>query len=73
MTRIDGKWLCGVGPHLICIGTHDAFYCLSCPALGKPVLEPREVDKWSVAHCNAGWDDATPRAFYFGRSLSQMA
>jgi hypothetical protein len=52
--------------NLIWIGTHEGSYCLSCPALGKPVLEPRKVEKWSVAHCNVGWDEATPRAFYFG-------
>ena len=52
--------------NLIWIGNHEGSYCLSCPALGKPVLEPRKVEKWSVAHCNVGWDDATPRAFYGG-------
>jgi hypothetical protein len=52
--------------NLIWIGTHEGSYCLSCPALGRPVLEPRKVEKWSVAHCNVGWDEATPRAFYFG-------
>jgi hypothetical protein len=51
--------------NLIWIGTHEGSYCLSCPALGKPVLEPRKVEKWSVAHCNVGWDESTPRAFYF--------
>ncbi len=50
--------------NLIWIGTHEGSYCLSCPALGKPVLEARKVDRWSVPHCNTGWDDATPRAFY---------
>jgi hypothetical protein len=59
--------------NLIWIGTHEGSYCLSCPALGKPVLEPRKVERWSVEHCNAGWDDQTARSFYFGRSLSQMA
>ena len=58
--------------NLIWIGTHEGSYCLSCPALGKPVLEPRKVEKWSVAHCNAGWDDQTSTSFYFGRSRSQM-
>jgi hypothetical protein len=42
--------------NLIWIGTHAATYCLSCPALGKPVLEPRKVERWSVPHCNVGWD-----------------
>ena len=59
--------------NLIWIGDHEGSYCLSCPALGKPVLEPRKVEKWSVAHCNVGWDSQTPTAFYFGRGLKQMA
>ncbi len=58
--------------NLIWIGTHEGSYCLSCPALGKPVTEPTKVAKWSIPHCNVGWDDQTPRAFYFGRSLSQI-
>lgn len=58
--------------NLIWIGTHEGTYCLSTPSLGKPVLEPRKVEKWSVAHCNVGWDDQTPSAFYFGRSLGEM-
>ncbi|HTR36152.1 MAG TPA: hypothetical protein VMH80_09635 [Bryobacteraceae bacterium] len=46
----------------------------ACPAraLGKPVLEPRKIEKWSIAHCNVGWDDHTSNSFYFGRSRSQM-
>jgi hypothetical protein len=32
-----------------------------------------KIDKWTVAHCNAGWDDGTPTAFYFGRGLSALA
>jgi hypothetical protein len=35
------------------------------------VLEPRKVERWSVAHCNAGWDDQTSRSFYFGGSVRQ--
>jgi hypothetical protein len=58
--------------NLIWIGTHEGTYCLATPALGKPVLEPRKIEKWSLAHCNAGWDDQTARSFYFGRSSSQM-
>jgi hypothetical protein len=58
--------------NLIWIGTHEGSYCLSCPALGKPVTEPTKVQKWSIPHCNIGWDDQTARSFYFGRSLSQM-
>jgi hypothetical protein len=58
--------------NLIWIGTHEGTYCLSSPSLGKPALEPRKIEKWSMAHCNLGWDDQTARSFYFGRSLSQM-
>ena len=58
--------------NLIWIGTHEGSYCLSCPALGKAITEPAKVQKWSVPHCNVGWDDQTARSFYFGRSLSQM-
>jgi hypothetical protein len=58
--------------NLIWIGTHEGSYCLSCPALGKPVTEPTKVQKWSIPHCNVGWDDQTARSFYFGRSLNQM-
>ena len=58
--------------NLIWIGTHEGTYCLSCPALGKAVTEPTKVQKWSIPHCNVGWDDQTARSFYFGRSLSQM-
>src|SRR3984885_8559059 len=52
--------------NLIWIGTHEGTYCLSTPALGKPVLEPTKVQKWSIPFCNAGWDDQTPATFYFG-------
>ncbi len=58
--------------NLIWIGTHEGSWCLSCPALGKAITEPAKVQKWSVPHCNVGWDDQTARTFYFGRSLSQM-
>ncbi|MEQ1946212.1 MAG: hypothetical protein ABL995_03435 [Bryobacteraceae bacterium] len=58
--------------NLIWIGTHEGSYCLTCPALGRPVLEPKKVEKWSVPHCNVGWDDATPKAFYFGRGISKV-
>jgi hypothetical protein len=58
--------------NLVWIGTHEGTYCLATPALGKPVLGPRKIEKWSLAHCNAGWDDQTARSFYFGRSLSQL-
>jgi hypothetical protein len=59
--------------NLIWIGTHDGTYCLSSPALGKPILEPMKVQKWSIPFCNVGWDDQTPTAFYFGRGINQMA
>lgn len=42
--------------NLIWLGTHDGTYCLSTPALGEPVLEPRKVERWTVAHANVGWD-----------------
>jgi hypothetical protein len=58
--------------NLIWIGTHDGTYCLSSPALGKPILEPMKVQKWSIPFCNVGWDDQTPTAFYLGRGLSQL-
>jgi hypothetical protein len=42
--------------NLIWLGTRTGTYCLSSPALGKPVLEPRKIEKWTVPHGNAGWD-----------------
>src|SRR6202140_711021 len=59
--------------NLIWIGTHEGTYCLSSPALGKPVLEPTKVQKWSIPFCNVGWDDQAPTTFYFGRGLSRMS
>jgi hypothetical protein len=38
------------------LSTHEGVYCLSTPALGKPVLEPTKVNQWSAPHLNAGWD-----------------
>lgn len=58
--------------NLIWLGTHAGTYCLSTPALGKPVLEPRKIDKWTIAHGNVGWDDQTAASVYFGRSTSQV-
>jgi hypothetical protein len=58
--------------NLIWIGTHEGTYCLSSPALGKPVLEARRVEKWTVPHVNRGWDDQTPTSVYFGRTRRQM-
>lgn len=49
--------------NLIWIGTHTGTYCLSSPALGKPVLEARKIERWSVPHCNVGWDDQTRTNF----------
>lgn len=40
--------------NLIWVGTHAGTYCMSSPALGRPVLEPREVCEWTVAHVNRG-------------------
>ncbi|HSL24171.1 MAG TPA: hypothetical protein VK886_21735 [Vicinamibacterales bacterium] len=40
--------------NLIWVGTHQGTYCMSTPALGKPVLEPRKIEKWTVAHGNLG-------------------
>jgi hypothetical protein len=42
--------------NLIWLSTHEGVYCLSTPALGKPVLEPTKVSQWSAPHLNAGWD-----------------
>lgn len=42
--------------NLIWLGTHEGSYCLSTPALGEPVLEPRKIEKWTIAHANVGWD-----------------
>lgn len=58
--------------NLIWLGTHAGTYCLSTPALGKPVLEPRKIERWTAPHCNVGWDDQTPSSAYLGRSLSQL-
>ncbi|MEI6668599.1 MAG: hypothetical protein WCP29_10625, partial [Acidobacteriota bacterium] len=58
--------------NLIWLATHAGTYCLSSPALGKPVLEPRKIDNWTVPFLNAGWDDATPVAFHLGRGLREF-
>ncbi len=58
--------------NLIWLGCHAGTYCLSSPALGQPVLEPRRIERWSVPHCNVGWDEATPKSVYFGRGASQV-
>ncbi len=58
---------------LIWLATHAGTYCLSTPVLGTPVLEPMKIDHWTRPFLNAGWDDATPTAFYFGRGLGDLA
>jgi hypothetical protein len=58
--------------NLIWFTTHEGLYCMSTPFLGKPILEPRKVEKWSVPYCNVGFDDQTPKSVYFGRSLSEV-
>lgn len=42
--------------NLIWLSTHEGVYCLSTPALGKPVLEPKKVERWTAPHLNVGWD-----------------
>lgn len=42
--------------NLIWLDANDGTCCLSSPALGKPVLEPRPVSEWSVPHVNRGHD-----------------
>ncbi len=58
--------------NLIWCGTDKGLYAMSCPFLGKPVLEPRKVERWVKPEYNVGWDDQTPKTAYFGRGLSQM-
>ena len=42
--------------NLIWLGTHAGNYCLSCPALGEPVLKAQRIERWTVPHGNRGWD-----------------
>ncbi|MEI6667182.1 MAG: hypothetical protein WCP29_03425 [Acidobacteriota bacterium] len=42
--------------NLIWFGARSGAYCLTSPALGKPVLEPRAIKNWTAPHLNAGWD-----------------
>ena len=58
--------------NLIWLATHAGTFCLSTPALGKPVLEPRKIERWTAPHVNVGWDDQTPKTVYFGRGTSQL-
>lgn len=60
--------------NLIWIGSLEqepGLYCVSTPFLGKPVLKPKKVSQWTMSHINAGWDDATPKSVYLGRSASE--
>lgn len=52
--------------NLIWMSTHEGTYCLSSPALGKPAFEPRKIDRWSIPHVNAGWDDGTKATMALG-------
>ncbi|MGE0451112.1 MAG: LVIVD repeat-containing protein [Vicinamibacterales bacterium] len=58
--------------NIIWVGSNGGLYALSCPFLGKPVLEPKKVERWAMPHLNAGWEDGSATAFHFGRSTSQM-
>ena len=42
--------------NLIWLTTHEGIYCLSTPFLGKPELEAKKIEEWSVPHLNVGWD-----------------
>jgi len=42
--------------NLIWFGTHAGTYCLSCPALGDPVLKAQKVERWTIPNGNRGWD-----------------
>jgi hypothetical protein len=42
--------------NLMWVATHSGTYCLSSPVLGRPVLEPRRIERWTVPHGNRGWD-----------------
>jgi hypothetical protein len=53
--------------NLIWVGANGGLYCMSCPFLGKPVLESRKVERWSMSYFNVGWDDQTPKSVYLGR------
>jgi len=43
--------------NLIWVGTHAGTYCLSSPVLGRPTMQPRAIERWTVPHGNRGWDD----------------
>jgi len=40
--------------NLMWVGTGTGLYLVTCPALGKPVVEPRPVAGWSLAGLNVG-------------------
>jgi hypothetical protein len=42
--------------NLIWFGTHAGNYCLSCPALGEPVMKAQKIERWTVPHGNRGWN-----------------
>jgi hypothetical protein len=42
--------------NLIWLTTHEGIYCLSTRFLGKPELEAKKIEEWSVPHLNVGWD-----------------
>ncbi len=42
--------------NLIWVGTHSGTYCLSSPVLGRPVMQPRPIERWSLPHGNRGWN-----------------
>ena len=42
--------------NLIWLGTNEGSYCLSTPALGRPVLERQPIENWTQPHLNRGWD-----------------
>jgi hypothetical protein len=47
--------------NLIWMSDTRKIYCMSTPLLGKPVLEPRKVERWAAPHVNVGWDDQTAK------------
>ena len=58
--------------NLIWLGTHEGTYCLSCPALGKPVFEAKKIERWSTPHINVGWDDGASASVYLGRGINAI-
>ncbi len=58
--------------NLIWMKSNTGIYALSTPSLGKPILEPRKVLRWTVPHINEGWDAQVPKTVYFGRGISEV-